>query len=240
MSKTPKIEALLLDVASSPGGAVGGLSLPESLSGPMRMVSSSLAALLEDPVQLDPEQKEALLSCLQDRFESNPERNKAWSWPQLKAALEADPGSILSLYLMEIAGHKPNVIEEGPKDYWFATCSLDVPLSTRSTVYDSEAEAWRREHRNYFPLEGNALDSAQAFGTELLTESDYRTLQSLGSFDDFTRTWLQAKESTQPGEASIGGRDGSVFIRENFPTRNAHRDLGFRLKRVVPKPASDA
>ena len=61
------------------------------------------------------------------------------------------------------------------------------------------------------------MDMAAAMGIELLNEAQYRTLQSFGTFDSKTSSWIL----TPPGIRKLGGaifadfRYGTVFVYHN-------------------------
>ena len=63
--------------------------------------------------------------------------------------------------------------------YIFYDCAPESPKGRRSLCYDREALAARKEHQP----KDNAVDVASAMGITLLSEQQYRTLQTLGEFD---------------------------------------------------------
>ena len=79
--------------------------------------------------------------------------------------------------------------------------------------YDKVAQ----ESRKKFAPEHNAIDLATEMGTELLSEEEYRQLQTLGEFDTKTSSWF----ATPPEIRKLGGaifadrRYGRVFVYHN-------------------------
>jgi hypothetical protein len=165
--------------------------------------------------KLSAEQRERLLAALQDRFEKHAGRHKGLAWAKVKARLEADPAKLWSLNEMERTGGEPDVIGHDGKtgEYVFVDCSPESPAGRRSCCFDRAGLESRKEHR---PAT-NAVDLAAAMGIELLTEEQYRTLQTLGEFDAKTSSWVQ----TPPAIRKLGGalfcdrRYGTVFTYHN-------------------------
>jgi Protein of unknown function (DUF4256) len=95
--------------------------------------------------------------------------------------LETNEDKLGSLYQMEQTGGEPDVVTLEPKssDYLFVDCSEESPKGRFSLCYDQEALESRKEHK---PRD-SAVGMANAIGIELLTEVQYRKLQSLGEFD---------------------------------------------------------
>ncbi|OKL39910.1 DUF4256 domain-containing protein [Pontibacter flavimaris] len=165
--------------------------------------------------ELQPEQHEALLQTLKNRFEKNRNRHKELAWPEVQARLEANPGKLWSLQEMERTGGEPDVVgyDEQTGEYMFYDCSAESPKGRRSVCYDREAQESRKEHR---PAH-NAVDMAAAMGIELLTEEQYRQLQKLGSFDLKTSSWVQtpAKIRELGGALFCDRRYDQVFLYHN-------------------------
>ena len=165
--------------------------------------------------KLSPEQREELLDVLKARFEKNMNRHKGLEWANVQAKLEANPEKLWSLHEMERTGGEPDVVGHDAKTgaYVFYDCSAESPKDRRSLCYDAEALASRKEHK---PA-NNALDLAAAMGIALLTEEQYRALQTLGAFDTKTSSWVQ----TPPDIRKLGGalfcdrRYNMVFVYHN-------------------------
>src|ERR671933_752592 len=149
--------------------------------------------------KLSPEQREELLRTLKARFEKNMNRHKGLEWTKLQAKLEANSEKLWSLSEMERTGGEPDVVGHDKKtgEYIFYDCSAESPKGRRSVCYDREALESRKTHKP----ENNAMDMAAAMGIELLTEAQYRELQTLGEFDTKTSSWVQ----TPPEIRRLGG-----------------------------------
>ena len=160
-------------------------------------------------------QREELLETLKARFEANEARHEGIPWKKVQARLDATPAKLWSLHEMERTGGEPDVVGQDRKtgEYLVYDCSPESPAGRRSLCYDREALEARKKHKP----EGSAVEMATAMGTALLTEEEYRSLQSLGDFDTKTSSWLQ----TPPDIRALGGaifgdfRYGTVFIYHN-------------------------
>ena len=88
-----------------------------------------------------------------------------------------------------------------------------MPSERRSVCFDQVA----REGRKKFPPETSALEMAELMGVELLTEEEYRYLQTLGEFDLKTSSWIATpSEIRERGGALFGDRRyNTVFAYHN-------------------------
>lgn len=172
-------------------------------------------------------ERDELLRTLKARFEKNMSRHKGLDWPKVQAKLEADADKLWSLNEMEKTGGEPDVVgyDEKTGEYIFFDCSAESPEGRRSVCYDRAALESRKKHKP----EDSAIDMAAAMGIELLTEEQYRQLQTLGNFDTKTSSWLK----TPPDIRELGGaifadrRYDTVFVYHNSaPSYYAAR--GFR------------
>lgn len=165
--------------------------------------------------ELSAKQGEDLLETLKVRFEKNMVRHKGLEWAKVRTRLAAEPQKLWSLGEMERTGGEPDVVGHDKRigAYIFYDCSAQSPKGRRSICYDREAQEGRKEH----PPKNNALDMAAAMGIELLTEEQYRELQSVGSFDTTTSSWV----ITPPSIRALGGalfcdrRYDTVFLYHN-------------------------
>ncbi len=148
---------------------------------------------------LSPEQISTLLGVLKTRFDKNPGRHPGINWAQVQSRLEASPDKLWPLCEMERTGGEPDVVgmDNASGKYVFVDCSPESPAGLRNLCYDRAALDARKEHK---PAD-SALDMAAAMGIELLTEEQYRDLQSLGKFDTKTSSWLK----TPPEIRNLGG-----------------------------------
>lgn len=177
--------------------------------------------------ELSPEQREELLRALKARFEKNANRHKGLTWAKVQAKLEANPAKLWSLNEMERTGGEPDVVAHDKQtgEYLFFDCSPETPAGRRSVCYDRDALDARKEHK---PA-ANAVDMAAAIGIQLLTEEQYRQLQTLGEFDTKTSSWVQ----TPPDIRALGGalfcdrRYDHVFVYHNG-AQSYYAARGFR------------
>jgi hypothetical protein len=116
---------------------------------------------------------------------------------------------------MESTGGEPDVVGFDKKtgEYIFFDCSAESPKDRRSFCYDRKALESRKEHKP----KNNAVDAAAAMGIEILSEEEYRKLQTLGTFDTKTSSWI----ATPPDIRKLGGalfcdrRYDTVFVYHN-------------------------
>jgi len=154
-------------------------------------------------------QREALLKVLKARFEKNMARHKGLDWDKVQARLEAKPAKLWSLDEMEETGGEPDVVGYDKKsgEYIFYDCSAESPKERRSICYDHKALNARKENKPRH----SALEMASEMGIELLTEEEYRELQTLGAFDTKTSSWVQTP-------AEIRKLGGAIFCDRRYDT----------------------
>ncbi|WP_416864796.1 MAG: DUF4256 domain-containing protein [Imperialibacter sp.] len=165
--------------------------------------------------ELSPAQSEELLNTLKARFEKHMNRHKGLEWAKVKERLGANPGKLWVLDDMETTGGEPDVVgfDASTGEYIFYDCSDESPKGRRSLCFDHEALESRKEHK---PAD-SAANMAANMGIELLTEENYRMLQTLGEFDLKTSSWVQ----TPPAIRKLGGalfcdrRFNHVFLYHN-------------------------
>jgi hypothetical protein len=172
-------------------------------------------------------EREALFQMLKTRFEKHMHRHAGMAWSDVRARLEGHPEAMKSLQAMEATGGEPDVMGDATDSgqLIFCDCSPESPTGRRSTCYDAEALAARKENKP-----GNSAgEMAVAMGIELLTEEQYRALQKLGEFDLKTSSWLQ----TPPEVRALGGalfgdrRYGRVCVYHNG-VQSYYAARGFR------------
>lgn len=165
-------------------------------------------------------QREELLSLLQARFEKNMNRHQGLAWADVQARLEAHPEKLWSLQEMESTGREPDVVgpdvvgfDKKSREYVFYDCSAESPKGRRSICYDRAALESRKENK---PA-NNAMDLAAAMGIELLTEEEYRALQTLGNFDLKTSSWVKTPAEIRKlgGALFCDRRYDAVFVYHN-------------------------
>ncbi|MCY1459293.1 hypothetical protein D9M71_767590 [compost metagenome] len=110
-------------------------------------------------------------------------------------------------------------------EFIFVDCSAETPAGRRSLCYDREALESRKENK---PA-NCATEMATAMGIEMLTEGQYRDLQTLGCFDTRTSSWVK----TPPAIRKLGGalfcdrRYDCVFLYHNG-AQSYYAARGFR------------
>jgi hypothetical protein len=177
--------------------------------------------------KLSASESQELLKILKARFEKNTQRHKGLDWTKVQAKLEADPGKLWSLDQMESSGGEPDVVEFDNKtgEFTFFDCSPETPAGRRSFCYDHHALESRKEHKP----KDSAVNAAEEMGVEMLDESQYHQLQSLGNFDTKTSSWLKTPAEIRKLGGSIFGdrRFGRVFIYHNG-AESYYAGRGFR------------
>ena len=172
-------------------------------------------------------QSDELIDTLKIRFEKNMNRHKGLEWAKVKAKLDKDPVKLWTLNEMERTGGEPDVVGYDKKsgEYIYYDCSEESPNGRRSLCYDREAWEKRKEHKP----KGTAMGMAEEMGIELLTEEEYRNLQTLGDFDNKTSSWLKTPEKIRNLGGAIFGdfRFETVFIYHNG-AESYYAGRGFR------------
>jgi hypothetical protein len=159
--------------------------------------------------KLSSKESEELLKTLKTRFEKNMKRHKGIDWDKVQTRLESHPAKLWSLNEMEITEGEPDVVGFDKKtgEYIFYDCSAESPKGRRSICYDAEALESRKEHK---PAD-SAVNMASEMGIELLSEEQYRQLQTLGKFDTKTSSWVQTP-------ANIRKLGGAIFCDRRYET----------------------
>ncbi|MEO5977216.1 MAG: DUF4256 domain-containing protein [Chryseolinea sp.] len=159
--------------------------------------------------QLLPEQTNELISTLKIRFDKNMERHKGVEWDKVKARLDANAEKLWSLAEMERTGGEPDIVAQDKKtgEHIFFDCSEQTPKNRRSLCYDREALDSRKENKP----KDSVIDMATAMGIEILTEEQYRELQTLGEFDTKTSSWVKTP-------SRIRELDGALFCDRRYDT----------------------
>ena len=165
--------------------------------------------------KLPADQRDDLLATLKARFEKHASRHKGVEWSKVQARLTASAEALSSLLEMERTGGEPDVVAHDKKtgEYVFFDCSPETPAGRRSVCYDREALDSRKEHKP----KTSALEMAAAMGIELLTEEQYRELQTLGDFDTKTSSWVKTPADIRKrgGALFCDRRYGHVFVYHN-------------------------
>ena len=170
---------------------------------------------MADQKELSKADSQALLDILKHRFEKNMHRHPSMLWDEIAAKLITQPEKIASLNEMEQTGGEPDVVDydQTTDEYIFYDCSPETPKARRSICYDSEALAARKEYK---PA-NSAIEMATLMGIEILDETEYRYLQTLGNFDTKTSSWIKTPAMIRElGGALFGDfRYNTTFIYHN-------------------------
>ncbi len=134
-----------------------------------------------------------VLDVVRVRFEHNAHRHAGVQWTEVAARLEAQPACLRALAAMERTGGEPDVIgiDARTRAIMIVDCAQESPTGRRSLCYDREARVTRKENAP----QGSAHEMAAAMGISLLTEDQYRTLQTLGVFDTKTSSWIETPDA---------------------------------------------
>jgi hypothetical protein len=161
------------------------------------------------------QERDKLLTTLQDRFDKHQHRHAKVAWDKVRARLEANPEALRTLHEMEQSGGEPDVIAFDGKTgvVTFCDCAAESPKGRRSLCYDEAARKSRKEHKPG----GSAAGMASDMGVELMTEEQYRLLQTLGEFDLKTSSWVQTPADVRAlgGALFCDRRFGRVFVYHN-------------------------
>jgi hypothetical protein len=178
------------------------------------------------------QEQNEFLNVLKARFTKNMQRHAGVQWSTVQDRLLSKPKPLRSLQAMEATGGEPDVVavNEAEGAFIFCDCSAESPAGRRSLCYDRAALDSRKENKP----KGNAVEMAAEIGITLLTEEQYRHLQTLGSFDTKTSSWIATPDDVR----SLGGalfcdrRFGRVFVYHNG-AESYYAARGFRGSLLV-------
>lgn len=177
--------------------------------------------------ELSSKQNEELISVLKNRFEKNMNRHKGMDWTKIQTKLDSNSDKLWSLNEMDKTGGEPDVVgfDKKTDEYLFFDCSAESPAERRSLCYDREALESRKENK---PA-GSAVEMAEAMGIELLTEEQYRELQTIGKFDLKTSSWIKTPDEIRKlgGALFCDRRYNHVFVYHNG-VQSYYAARGFR------------
>lgn len=185
-----------------------------------------------DQVTFTMAQAEELLQTLKNRFEKHMSRHPQIVWGKIEARLRTHPSKLWSLYMMELTGGEPDVFDYNEKtdEIVFFDFSPETPSDRRNLCYDRAALDARKEHK---PA-NSAQDMATEMGVSMLTEEEYRALQTRGAFDRKTSSWVETPKEIR----SLGGaifcdrRYDHVFTYHNG-AESYYGVRGFRAKLTI-------
>jgi hypothetical protein len=177
-----------------------------------------------------------LLAILAERFARNRARHPGLDWASVAERLARRPEVLRTLGWMEATGGEPDVVEGLPGAdlaegaILFCDCAAESPAGRRSLCYDDGALTARKENKP----KGSAVGMAAGQGLTLLSETDYRALQTLGPFDCKTSSWIATPDRIR----SLGGalfcdrRYDTVFTYHNG-AESYYAARGFRTRLAV-------
>lgn len=164
---------------------------------------------------LTSEQTQEIIQILKERFVKNNHRHSELDWAQVLVKLESNPSKLWSLNEMELSGGEPDVVayDKSTNEFTFFDCSIETPKGRRSICYDHEALESRKE----FKPKNSAINMCEEMGVEILTEEQYRFLQTLGKFDLKTSSWVKTPENIRllGGALFCDRRYETVFTYHN-------------------------
>lgn len=148
-----------------------------------------------------------LLKKLKERFDQNMDRHPDIDWPVVEKRLRAAPDKLWSLHEMEQTGGEPDLVggETSKNQVVFYDCAKESPVERRSLCYDNVALDSRKANK---PV-NSAVGLAGEMGIELLTEADYRQLQTVVALDEKTSSWISTPEA-------IRGLGGALFCDRRY------------------------
>lgn len=155
---------------------------------------------------LPPRDCDALLRTLGFRFSQNMGRHPGVDWSEILIRLEGATKKLWSLSEMERTGGDPDVVMRGGSErIVFVDCSPETPKGRVGLCYDLKGWESRKEARP----RNNAIDMATEMGIQILTEEEYRELQTVGEFDTKTSSWVRTP-------ANVRGLGGAIFCDRRF------------------------
>ncbi|MFP5437344.1 MAG: DUF4256 domain-containing protein [Bacteroidia bacterium] len=182
--------------------------------------------------QLPAEDAQALIQLLKVRFEKNTKRHGGIDWNAVEARLKDNPDKLWTLSEMEDTGGEPDVVGQDADTgaFIFFDCAAESPKGRRSLCYDIEALNARKEHKP----ENDTLSMAKQIGVELLNEEQYRYLQTLGTFDLKTSSWIKTPTDIRKlgGAIFADRRYNTVFVYHNGAS-SYYAARGFRGALIV-------
>jgi hypothetical protein len=151
--------------------------------------------------------RDELLATLEVRFTNNMKRHQELEWSEVGKRLKSKQSKLASVYQMEATGGEPDVVGYDKKtdEYIIYDCSPESPKGRRSLCYDGKALESRKEHKP----KDSAVEMATAMGIEILSEEEYRYLQTLGEFDLKTSSWVKTP-------AAIRSNGGAIFCDRRY------------------------
>ena len=150
-----------------------------------------------------------MLAILKTRFSEHKELHPDLEWSEVERRLREVPAAIAVLQRMEESGGEPDTIgyDAETGKLIFCDCAKESPAGRRSLCYDEKALQGRAKN----PPSGSAERKAKEIGVLMMTEELYRRLQSLGSFDLKTSSWIATPDD-------IRSQGGALFCERRYNT----------------------
>ena len=150
-----------------------------------------------------------MLEILKARFSEHKERHPDLEWSEAEQRLIKDPAAIAVLQRMEESGGEPDTVGYDAKTgkLIFCDCAKESPAGRRSLCYDEKALKERTKN----PPSGSVEQKAKEIGVTIMTEEIYQRLQSLGSYDLKTSSWIATP-------VSIRSKGGALFCERRYDT----------------------
>ena len=171
-------------------------------------------------------------TTLAARFAANSRRHEQIGWPEVLARLGGNARALRSLAQMEATGGEPDVIgrDQATGRIVFCDCAPESPSGRRSLCFDAAALESRKQNKP----SGSALEMASEMGVEVLTEAQYRHLQTLGEFDRKTSSWIATPDRIRAlgGALFCDRRYDTVFVYHNG-AESYYAARGFRGRVLV-------
>lgn len=166
-----------------------------------------------------------LILTLKNRFNLNLNRHPNIDWNLIESKLTSNKSLYDAVSKMEQTGGEPDVLSLVEGQLMFVDCSAESPSGRRSVCYDEIALRERKEHKPHDSAESMAFK----MGISILDEKKYFKLQTFGSFDQKTSSWLNTPlEFRALGGALTGEkRYERVFIFHNG-VQSYYQSRGFR------------
>lgn len=169
---------------------------------------------------------------LKARFESLLNHQPSLTWEDVLPYL--DDAAMAVYEKMESTGGEPTVIHfpETMGGLCLVDFSDESPKGRRSLCYDRKALESRKKNAP----RSDAKTEAEAMGTVLLTEDEYRFLQELKPLDEKTSSWVATPQEVREKGGAIfcDRRFGRVFTYHHG-AESYYASRGFRTKFLLTK-----
>jgi len=167
-----------------------------------------------------------ILNILKQRYIENSVRHTDVSWERVEELLVKKPEVLAVIKKMEETGGQPDVIGVDSEGLiMIADCCGESPSGRRSLCYDRAA--W--ESRKTAKPNSSVEEMVRAIGAELMDETEYAYLQTLGTFDVKTSSWLKTPSMMRVKGGALFGdsRYGRTFFYHNG-AESYYASRGFR------------